>query len=63
MPKRKIFSVTDFKAMIDDARSVKTLCAILTVASDYVLAEDMSPYAYAGVLRVASEKIYLISNH
>ena len=63
MKKRKIFTLADFKAMLDTATNIKTVRAVLAIADDLLQSNDISPYLYAGVLREASSKIYSITNH
>lgn len=63
MPKVKKFGYAELEKMIDDATEVKTVSAVLVIAMSYIPKKDLSPYAFAGVLRKASDKIYSISDN
>lgn len=63
MPKKQNYSFNDFISLLDLATDVKTVSAIVVVATAAANEKKLSPYALAGVLRKASDIIYSISNH
>ena len=63
MPKVRKFGCAELATMIDDATDIKTVSAIIVIAMGYVPKKELSPYAFAGILRKASDKIYSISNN
>ena len=63
MPKKCIYTVADFVGMIDTAADLKTVTAVVIVAIGQASNKNLSPYALAGVLRKASDKIYSISTY
>lgn len=62
MSKVKKFTYAQLETLISDATDVKTISGIVVVAMSYVPKKELSPYAFAGILRKASDKIYSISN-
>ena len=63
MPKKQNYSFNDFISLLNLATDVKTISAIGVVATAASNEKKLSPYALAGVLRKASEKIYSVSNY
>lgn len=63
MAKSKKFGYAELEKMVEDATDIKTVCAIIVIAMGYVPKNELSPYAFAGILRKASDKIYSISNY
>lgn len=63
MAKRVIIGLPELSQMLYDASKPKTICAVLTVAIEKWQKEELSGYAFAGLLRKASDKIYSISDN
>ena len=63
MAKVRKFGYAELEKMIEDATDIKTVSAIIVIAMGYVPKKELSPYAFAGILKKASDKIYSISNN
>lgn len=63
MAKTRKFGYAELEKMVEDATDIKTISAIIVIAMGYVPKKELSPFAFAGILRKASEKIYSISNN
>lgn len=63
MVKVRKFGYAELETMIDDATDVRTVSAVIVIAMGYVPKKELSPYAFAGILRKASDKIYSISDN
>lgn len=63
MRKKVKYDIASLNAMIDDAKEIKTVSAVIVIAMSLVAQKDLSQYAFAGLLRKASDKIYSISEN
>lgn len=63
MAKVRKFGYVELEKMVEDATDIKTISAIIVIAMGYVPKKELSPYAFAGILKKASDKIYSISNN
>lgn len=63
MAKVKKFGYAELEQMVEDAKDIKAISAIIIIAMGYIPKKELTPYAFAGILRKASDKIYSISNN
>lgn len=60
MPKMSYLQMAD---LIDHAVGMKVLRTLVEFATEMVRRDELTPYAYASLLKKASDRIYSISNH